>query len=35
MIAKQAYIIVGNDRTGKTTLQKGLVKHLCNVEVKS
>jgi len=34
MIAKQAYIIVGNDRTGKTTLQKRLVKHLCNVEVK-
>lgn len=30
MIARQAYLLVGNGKSGKTTLQKRLIKHLCN-----
>lgn len=32
MIKKTAYILIGNDRTGKTTFQKYLIWHLCGVD---
>jgi len=32
MIKKTAYILIGDDRTGKTTFQKYLILHLCGVD---
>jgi hypothetical protein len=32
MIRKQAYILIGDDMTGKTTFQKYLILHLCGVD---
>jgi len=32
MISKWAYILIGDDRTGKTTFQKYLIWHLCEVD---
>ncbi|MCW3074262.1 MAG: hypothetical protein JWP69_1331 [Flaviaesturariibacter sp.] len=31
MIAKWAYILIGDDQTGKTTFQKWLIWHLCHI----
>lgn len=30
MITRWLFILVGNNNTGKTTLQKGLIRHLCD-----
>jgi hypothetical protein len=32
MIKKTAYILIGDDKTGKTTFQKHLIWHLCGVD---
>lgn len=33
MLSKWAYILIGNDQTGKTTFQKALIKELCGYEI--
>ena len=32
MIKKTAYILIGDDKTGKTTFQKYLILHLCGID---